>query len=286
MTIVAGPHLCTTIVQSMTTDQSSAVSVVDAISDIETKDLSLKISDEAKGEVTAVVATFDVIDKVGDVTSKGFFGRQNTAILVAHDKSKLPVGKGVVYDGDSEGLFEGQFNMGTEAGREAFKAVEFMGELQQWSYGYRVTPTGSSRGTKDGSPVRLLHKSADGGPGAHVFEVSPLVLAAGEGTRTIQTKSFSAGRFVDQASETVETVRQTIERAQQIKELRADDGRDLGAESRDMLMSLVPAIDELKALLSALTVDAPEQDDYDEAAAALVQQAAEAALSAAQSIHS
>ena len=74
--------------------------------------------------------------------------------------------------------------MDTESGKEAYNIVKNMGDLQQWSFGYKVDD--SERGTfQDGEKeidARYLK-------GLTVFEVSPVLVGANQETYTMAIKS-------------------------------------------------------------------------------------------------
>ncbi len=145
--------------------------------------------DDAKGTVTAVIATLGVVDKDGDVTLPGFFGEQDTAIVWAHDRSHL-IGKGRIFEDGDEAKFDGAFFLDTIEGREKYLTTKAMGTLQEWSYGFRLKEGGYSFGDHDGRQVRYLQPNpVDKSPGTDVDEVSPVLVGAGEGTRTLAMKS-------------------------------------------------------------------------------------------------
>jgi hypothetical protein len=144
----------------------------------------LKAVDEAKGEVTAVFATLNVIDKDGDVTRPGAFEKGAPVRISAYNHASwgpgiLPVGKGVIQEVGNEAILEGKFFMDTIAGKETFLTVKELGPLGEWSYGYDVME--SAQGQQDGRDVQFLDS-------LKVHEVSPVILGAGENTRTLATK--------------------------------------------------------------------------------------------------
>tara|TARA_B100001059_G_C17831961_1_gene585232 strand:- start:590 stop:1663 length:1074 start_codon:yes stop_codon:yes gene_type:complete len=96
----------------------------------------------------------------------------------------MPIGKGKIIEDGSKATFEGEFFMDTESGKEAYNIVKNMGDLQQWSFGYKVDD--SERGTfQDGEKeidARYLK-------GLTVFEVSPVLVGANQETYTMAIKS-------------------------------------------------------------------------------------------------
>lgn len=151
---------------------------------MDTKSLRVEIKDEAKGLVRAVFSTFNKIDSHRDVTLPGAFedGAEVPISSYGHTSwdGALPVGKGVIRQTSTEALFEGQFFLDTTAGRDTFVTVKELGSLGQWSYGYDALEY--SFGEFEGQQVRFLSK-------LKTHEVSPVLLGAGVGTRTLATKS-------------------------------------------------------------------------------------------------
>jgi hypothetical protein len=151
-----------------------------------------------KGEVTAVFATFNVIDKDGDVTLPGAFKDGTEVLISAYQHQSwggaLPVGKGRIRTTKTEAILEGNFFMDTIAGRDTFTVVKNLGPRQQWSYS--LADVTAERGKFDGKDVQFLKT-------IHVDEVSPVLVGAGVNTRTLETKaagdnSKEAVRAVDE----------------------------------------------------------------------------------------
>ena len=215
--------------------------------------------DDAKGTVTAVIATMGVVDKDGDVTLPGFFGEQDTAIVWAHDRSHL-IGKGRIFEDGDEAKFDGAFFLDTIEGREKYLTTKAMGTLQEWSYGFRLKEGGYSFGDHDGRQVRYLQPNpVDKSPGTDVDEVSPVLVGAGEGTRTLAMKSEGL-RFVEQAEQVAVAAELLYARADQIKTLRADDGKQLGAEAVARLLEVKTRLEGVAEMFGTLA-DAPPEPD-------------------------
>ena len=215
-----------------------------------------KIADEDKGTVTALFAKLNVIDLDGDVTLPGFFGDQETSILRAHNTRELAVGKGQISEVETNdgtyARFDGQFNLRMPEGISAFESVKFQGDRQEWSYGWLFEEGGFTFGDHEGKRVRFLTPTGPAGeqPGSDVSEISPVVKGAGIGTRTLEIKSPTRRRFLDQIADTVETVRATATRAADVQTMRAEKGRNLGSDSVDALSELVTELKGLGSLLS------------------------------------
>lgn len=145
----------------------------------------VEVKDAARGEVTAIFSTFDVVDSDGDVTLAGAFDEGTVVPISAYGHTSWqgapPVGKATIHTTAKEAILEGQFFMDTQGGKDTFTAVKELGALGQWSYGY--DPVEFHFGDHDGKDVRFLSK-------LKVHEVSPVLLGAGVGTRTLSAKSL------------------------------------------------------------------------------------------------
>lgn len=149
----------------------------------------VEIKNAAKGEVTAIFSTFGVVDKDGDVTLPDAFTDGEQVSISAYNHTSwggvLPVGKGTIRTTKDGAVLEGQFFMDTQLGRETFQVVKNMGGQQEWSYGFDVVK--HSFGEFEGKQVRFLER-------LKVTEVSPVLLGAGENTRTVAVKSAKPGQ--------------------------------------------------------------------------------------------
>lgn len=145
------------------------------------------IKDAAKGEVSAVFSTFNVVDKDGDVTLPGAFKDGQEVLISAYGHTSwsgaLPVGKGTIRQTATEAIFDGKFFMDTVQGRETFSVIKALGSKGEWSYGFDIVK--SSPGRHENRDVRFLEEM-------DVHEVSPVLLGAGVNTRTLATKGRGA----------------------------------------------------------------------------------------------
>lgn len=152
--------------------------------------VQVKVVDESKGEIEAVFSTLNVKDKDGDVTLPGAFGEQNVRISAYNHSSwqnAMPIGKGTIREVGNEAILKGQFFMDVTNAKDTFNTIKALGELMEWSYGYDILdrdsgtwPQGDAKG--DGEDVQFLKK-------LKVHEVSPVILGAGENTRTLSAKN-------------------------------------------------------------------------------------------------
>lgn len=149
-----------------------------------------EIKDADKGEIQAIIATLGVIDRDGDIIKKGAIpdGAKVAMSAYAHDAvfGSRPVGKGTITIDGAKAIFKGRVFLNTVDGRETFEVLKEMGTDQEWSWGFRVTgwETPSEDEKKQGA-WRILTKTEP-------FEVSPVLIGAGIGTRTVATKSADA----------------------------------------------------------------------------------------------
>lgn len=208
---------------------------------METKQLKeMKVDD--KGEVEAVIATLNVIDKDKDVTLPGAFRDGQEVRISAYNHASwgnaLPVGKGQIQVVGEEALLRGQFFMETTGGKDTFNTVKGLGGLGQWSYGFDVTD--SSTGQHEGEDVRFLK-------GLDVIEASPVLLGAGEGTRTVGTKSADVP-LSEEADSALRAVESVVQRVLAFGSQSTDEdrknGRGLSTSNRERLERLTKALRE------------------------------------------
>lgn len=156
----------------------------------------VEIKDADKGTVDLVFATYNVVDKDGDVQVPGTFedGAKVAVSAYGHTswEGKLPVGVATLHTaGRKEARASARFFMDTQHGADTFKTVKELhaAKLGDWSYGYDVLKW--SRGEWKESPdgvarqVRFLESQK-------VHEISPVLIGAGVNTRTLAAKSRKA----------------------------------------------------------------------------------------------
>lgn len=133
------------------------------------------------GRITAVFATLGVIDSDGDVIAPGAIPAGLAVPISAYGHSSwtgaLPVGRGVIAEEGNRAFFRGRFFLDTVAGRETFTTLVGLAELQEWSFGY--VPLAWHPERVAGELVRVLDR-------LDIFEVSPVLVGAGVGTRTVE----------------------------------------------------------------------------------------------------
>ena len=201
--------------------------------------IELKADGEA-GAFAAVFATFDVVDAHDDVTRPGAF-KIGTEVLIGgynHNTGVLPVGRGTIKSDATRAWVEGSFFTSTTAGRETYEAVKAAGPLMEWSYLLR--PTRFEYGEHEGKRVRFLNE-------IEVFSVDPVLKGAGVGTGTASIKSL--GSFHEHIDGARAALVGAVARAKSLADLRASEGREIGAEGREAIEALLAACDEAKSIL-------------------------------------
>lgn len=152
-----------------------------------TKGITIKSMDEA-GTGLACIAQLSAVDSDGDSYLPGAFswmegGGQWAAILPAHDRRAMPLGKAWVYEEGDFAYAKLNLNLQTQAGRDWHEALKFdlaTGKpVQEWSYGFDVL---------DADHVQRANGSGRVLKRQRVDEVSPVLRGAGVGTTTISIK--------------------------------------------------------------------------------------------------
>ena len=242
------------------------------------------------GEVSAEIATLNVKDKDDDVTLPGFFGEQDVKIVLSHQWGPVMLGKGKISEQGAKAVLDGKMNL-DEADAEA-RAVHSRLKfdldnpppLIEWSYGFELKTGGREQFIDDekfGDGYWL--QPVDGKPGAKVFEASPVLVGAGEGTGTTAVKSAGQTlsildalselgddeakqllelhnlldlkqedqKFIDQLDRTLAAVRAVAKRADEIT-----DERPLGRDSAERTREIADALNEAEKKLRGVTADA------------------------------
>lgn len=148
---------------------------------------ALEIKNEQLGEVEAVIATLDVVDKDGDVIRAGAIknGAKVKMSGYGHDIifGEMPVGKGALAIEGDKAIFRGRVFLATTKGREVFEVLKEFGSDQEWSFGFRVVSDEAPSDEWRERGARRVLKKLD------AFEVSPVLEGAGRGTRTLGVKA-------------------------------------------------------------------------------------------------
>lgn len=150
---------------------------------------TFEIKDANTGSVEAIIATLMVVDKDEDVITETAIpdGAKVSMSAYGHDAvfGTAPVGKGKLVIEGNKAVFKGRLFLGTSRGRDTFEVLKEMGEEQQWSFGFRILGAEvPDEAWKKRGARRILTK-------LDCFEVSPVIVGAGVGTRTVGVKGVT-----------------------------------------------------------------------------------------------
>jgi phage head maturation protease len=160
---------------------------------------TFEVKDAEKGEVEAIVATLGVVDKDEDIITTDAIKDGSKVLMSAYGHDAVfgarPAGKGALFITGDKVVFKGRAFLTTTDGRDTFEVLKEMGSDQEWSFGFRVlgaeVPSDEQR--KQGAR-RILTK-------LDCFEVSPVIIGAGVGTRTTGVKAAESVPVPDPAIE-------------------------------------------------------------------------------------
>jgi hypothetical protein len=189
------------------------------------------------------------VDRDGHITEPGAMPSKTVPVSdYGHSSwpqkgARLPVGITEIGEDTTtkEAVAQGRFFVETTHGRDAYLTVKGLGELQEWSYGYVVRR--AERGKVDGKAIVRL-KSLD------VRELSPVLVGAGIGTRTVGIKGDDEGPlaglpFGEDFDRVLVEIDAVVSRSKSLAELRGKEGRELSSATRTRLERLRDAIDAL-----------------------------------------
>lgn len=184
--------------------------------------VEFKDGEDGTGEVVARFSVFDIVDRDGDILRRSAFTDGQAVPMVWSHQWDQPIGKGRIVVKNDHAEFHGQF-LSTPAAQAARTTVREMADLQEWSFGFRITET------QDNPQIRGLDIT-----GSQVFEVSPVLVGANQETATLAVKG---GPPAEEDEWT-------------LVEIYDDDGTKV-FDAAD----LVPIADEAKALAKASTTE-------------------------------
>jgi hypothetical protein len=160
--------------------------------EIDYKSFTIEVKDESRGEVVAVVATLNAVDRDGDVFLPGSIPTSKVKLSgYGHDiifDGAPPAGTGTISEEGDKAILRGRFFLTTTRGSDAFHTVKEMGADGEWSVGFPrmsvktapMTDEWRARGAK-----RLIAS-------APMIECSPVFQGAQFGTGTLLAKEASA----------------------------------------------------------------------------------------------
>lgn len=153
----------------------------------------LSLSDQ--GTLDAVFSTFGNVDADGEVVTREAllpWDGKSVPMVWGHDWRSLDaqIGKGTIRVDQGQARIDGQFNLNTPAGRNAYETVKFNGDLQQYSWGFQVTQT-EYRIAPDGASRTHI-------TGVVPYEVSPVLVGSNPITGTVAVRGIDANEIGDE----------------------------------------------------------------------------------------
>jgi len=209
------------------------------------------------GEVEAVFSTFDVVDHDNDVTVKGAFTEGARVVISAYGHKshvgELPVGYGTIHEVGNQAVLKGRFLLDTAHGRDTFATVKALSEqgLQEWSYS--LDDVKASRGQVDGKSVRIIES-------VRVKEVSPVLIGAGIGTRTLDVKDATT-KFSELKASALGGVADLVDTAVERLALRAAEGKSI-SEQVSAYDEAIAALEPLRKAIDEHTTPTKNSDDF------------------------
>lgn len=160
----------------------------------ETKTFTVEVKAGAEGKFRALISTFDVPDKYGDIVRRGAFKKSldqwratngRIPVIFAHQDRDPLLHVGEVNPHNSQetatGLMvNGHLYVDEERGAKVFRQLQ-RGALREWSFGFLV-PKGGARPLPTGGRELL---------DLELVELGPTVKGAGE-TETLEVRSQAA----------------------------------------------------------------------------------------------
>lgn len=232
------------------------------MSNIERKQFGATVTTEAEGIIEAIVSVFGNTDKANEVVMPGAFtaslGRKLPKGVWAH-RWELPIAKTLEARETDKGLYvKGQFNLDTQAGREAYSNIKF-GIIDEFSIGYRVV---KEQINNENDTRELLE--------LELFEWSPVLVGMNPSTELLSIKgpamlanpaftvdpATEPATFAYQADYVQATISAFIARGKTLRTIREKEGRVISTANRGRISACVEAIrgmqglaDDLEALL-------------------------------------
>jgi HK97 family phage prohead protease len=205
----------------------------------------LKTEGDDAGTIEAVISTFDVVDRDGDIVLASAFEDGEAIPMVWSHDWQMPIGKGVINVKDNRAVFKGRLNLNTDWGRNAYESIKDMGDLQEYSWGFQILD--SDIVDRDGEKRRAIKTTER-------FEASPVLVGAAGRGRT-QTLSIKGATLAAQSEAVLAAAEVLADRLKSLADIRAKEGRTLSTANRDRLKvhreSLRTIADDLDALLVA-----------------------------------
>lgn len=143
---------------------------------------TLKASGDGEGSIEAVISTFDVVDRGGDIVIASAFTDGQACMMVWSHNWDRPIGKGTIRVEPTRAVFDGKLWLDTEDGLQAFRKIKNADELQEYSWGFQVVDAKYEE--REGEFIRIITR-------AELFEASPVLKGEGMDTGTLSLKTLT-----------------------------------------------------------------------------------------------
>jgi len=214
------------------------------------------------GHVNFRFAKMNVIDHDGDIIMPGAFEEGKSILLSAWNHgswgnggANLPIGKGVIREVNGYAVFDGDFNLKTQIGRDHYETVKFNAAIQEYSFGFNVLEKSFTTDSETNREIRVLKR-------LETSEASPVLLGAGidTGTNTIKSANKTAlidgaksKQYKEHAEMVLEACVDFVKRSQSIADLRTEEGKEAASEKnreglKAIAAELLKASNELKRI--------------------------------------
>ena len=221
----------------------------------ETKHITTKAvlkADGDEGSIEAIFSTFGVVDRDGDIVEPGAIPDGKSVPMVWHHDWMRMIGKGVTDVDDERAVFKGALFMDTEAGADAFRTIKAMGDLLDYSWGFRILDADFVE--RDEQFIRVIKR-------VELFEVSPVLVGAGLGTGTLSLKHGQP--ITDHADALEEAVGDFVSRVRVRADYRAKEGRTLSSANRERLQAIADALSGAAGDLKSILKDTEPAKSFD-----------------------
>lgn len=211
--------------------------------------VALKAADgQPDGAIRAVFSTFDEVDRDGDIVLASAFTHGQAVPLTWAHHWDMPVGKGVILIEPGRAVFDGSLFLDTEVGQQAYKTIRAMGDLQHYSWGFKVVDAAFEQ--RGDQVVRVIKR-------AEVFEVSPVLVGANADTFTLGIKASMP--YIDHAGAVLAAVNGLAGRTRLLADLRAKEGRAISTARRTQMATIANQLREAAGGLDAILKETEPQ---------------------------
>lgn len=221
------------------------------------------VSVDDKGHINFRFAKLGVVDHDTDIIQPGAFQQGKTVLLSAWNHgswsqggSSLPIGKGIISEENGYAIFDGDFNLATEIGRDHYETVKFNGAIQEYSFGFDILEKTSKIDNTTNRENRVLIK-------LNTFEASPVLLGAGieTGTNSIKSLGAESTTYQEHAETLLAAIVDFVKRSQSIADLRTEKGKEpASVKNRDNLKAISTDLVKAATELKRIAENDPEAD--------------------------